>query len=150
MRLSNADQKERQTAAEFMDYAASLIETYGWRQYRMGCLEEGFCLEGGLAWAIHEARLSALSAAPVTDCLLSADAQARAKSLDLSSIIDLRCTLAQNVTEWLIAEGELRGDSFNSAAYDYSAMSWNDHPTRQASDVINALRKTALTLREQA
>lgn len=150
MRLSECDQEERQRAAEFMDYAALLIERHGWLQYKSGTFETGFCVMGGLTKAIRQACSTAFGSSPVIGCAFSASALSRAGGLDGSTIADFRRRLAQNMAEWLIAEGELAPSSSEEGAEAFAIVGWNDEPGRRASDVINALRKAALTLREQA
>ena len=152
MRLSESDQEERHRAAEFMDYAASLIEEHGWLQGKRGSFAAGFCAMGSLDEAIRQARLSAFREDELTESGFDKTTLRWVRNIDAYAASDFRRSLLRNLTEWLIAEGE-QSRSFHErselgSVLAYSAIVWNDEPERRESDVVNALRKAAITLRE--
>lgn len=148
MRLAEESQEIRHFAAEILEVGADVIEDYGWTQHAIGNAERGFCLSGGLTCALKMEKFGVRDIASLTMSALSADAQSRLASMNIRERLEFRGRIASEVAERLIAEGDLYLSCAADAVLASDVVFWNDAHGRTKGDVVNALRKTALTLKE--
>lgn len=123
-------QASDEEVANSLEEAAQIIERDGWVRGKYGCPEVGWCAVGAIervnSYGLSQTRHSRSQAATDAELLLAAHLLAEDPAAELSEM------------ESLVSAGL------------HLVFRWNDTEGRTVEDVTNALRKTALTLREQA
>lgn len=148
MRLAEESQEIRHFAAEILEVGADVIDEYGWTQRALGNAERGFCLSGSLTCALKMEKFGVRDIASLTMSALSGDAESRLASMNIRERLEFRSRIVAEVAERLIAEGDPYLSRISDAILASEVVFWNDAHDRTKSDVTNALRKTALTLKE--
>lgn len=146
MLLREASQEVRHLAAEILDMAAKKIDDHGLVKGDLGSEGSGFCALGALGSAFADHHSVTRSAAYADLQLLQRGFMGIDGRL---SLIDLIRELAERViAEYPEVASKLLPP--RDGAELFTVSFWNDKKDRTAGDVTNALRKTALGLREIA
>jgi hypothetical protein len=107
--------------ADILDEAANVIEERGWAHATMETREGAVCL-----W----------------------------RALNVATKEEERCPVAYSalmeVAKYLLAEGYFSNSLSNNGGIEALPVLWNDRPGRTKSDVVVALQKTAIGLRERS
>lgn len=146
MERTLSDQELRDLKVRLLDQAADLIEQRGWVRGRGGNFKEGFCALGALNDVSCLEYLRRTHLLAHTRRVVDDTTGSLLTVLNGVEISDLRESLAQILAEWLIAESGI-GSPDDPACW---VAAWNDDPSRVKSDVVNAFRKAALSVQEQA
>lgn len=114
-------QATRHQMADKLDEAAKAIETHGWSKGKLVSPEGGLCLWGAIARVTGEAKYASLAYPALAA-----------------------------VGKYLATEGFVPPTESSLTESAVLAILWNDCSDRTQSDVVVALQKTAIGLREQA